>query len=279
MDKSGHSGQRHGRVYSPFGHLRRNSPRGRRPKARSAARSPAPRPAAPAACVSCITLALVRLAWPLMLSAATVRPARSTIGAAIEIRPSSSSWLTRHQPWRRACSTLAKSASMSVTRVLREGFERRGLEPRAHLLVVQVGQQQAAHRRAVGRQARAHAQADAHDLVRRHAHHVDDVGGVQHRGRARLLHLLHQRFHHRLGAVPDRHRREVGKAQVEDARRQREELAVALHIAQRLQREQDAARAGAREAAWRPPPRCSVWRGALALKERITCSPRAKDCT
>ena len=59
--------------------------------------------------VSCITFALVRLAWPLMLSAATMRPARSTIGAAIEIRPSSSSWLTRHQRWRRACATLAKS--------------------------------------------------------------------------------------------------------------------------------------------------------------------------
>jgi hypothetical protein len=35
--------------------------------------------------------ALVRLAWPLMLNAATVRPARLVIGAAMEIKPSSSS--------------------------------------------------------------------------------------------------------------------------------------------------------------------------------------------
>lgn len=71
--------------------------------------------------LSCITFALVRLAWPLMLSAATMRPARSTIGAATEIRPSSSSWFTRHHCWRRACATLASSASMSVTVCLVSG--------------------------------------------------------------------------------------------------------------------------------------------------------------
>ena len=37
------------------------------------------------------------------------------IGAAIETRPSSSSWFTSDQPWRRACCTLASSASASVT--------------------------------------------------------------------------------------------------------------------------------------------------------------------
>jgi cytochrome c553 len=41
--------------------------------------------------VSCIVFALVRLACPLILSAATARPVRSLMGAAIEISPSSSS--------------------------------------------------------------------------------------------------------------------------------------------------------------------------------------------
>jgi hypothetical protein len=115
-------------------------------------------------------------------------------------------------------------------------------------------------------------------LLGRHAQHVDDVGRIQHRGRARLLHLLHQRLHHRLGAVPDRHRREVREPEVEDARREREELAVGHHIAQRLQREQDAPRARPRETA-AAATSLSVWRGALSLNERITCRPRANDCT
>ena len=51
-----------------------------------------------------ITAALVRLAWPLRLSAATVWPVRLNTGAAIEIRPSPSSWSTRLQPCCRVCT-------------------------------------------------------------------------------------------------------------------------------------------------------------------------------
>ncbi|MDT4853790.1 hypothetical protein FQZ97_880680 [compost metagenome] len=50
-----------------------------------------------------------------MFSAATMRPCRFTMGAATEIRPSSSSWFTRHHCCLRAWATLAMSASMSVT--------------------------------------------------------------------------------------------------------------------------------------------------------------------
>ena len=64
---------------------------------------------------SIITAGGVRLAWPLMFSAAMVWPVRSTMGAASEPRPSSSSWSTTHQPWRRVCSTSATSASSSTT--------------------------------------------------------------------------------------------------------------------------------------------------------------------
>src|SRR2546425_504078 len=72
-----------------------------------------------------------------------------------------------------------------------------GIQPLAHLVGGQVRQQHAAHRRAVGRQPAAEAQVDAHDLVRRHAQHVDDVAAFEHRGRARLLHIGDQRLHHR----------------------------------------------------------------------------------
>ncbi len=116
------------------------------------------------------------------------------------------------------------------------------------LVVGQAGQQHAAHGSPGCRQARAHAQAGAHDLVGGHAQHVDDVQAIEHGGRGRFAHLLHQVFHQRLGQVPQRQRRQVGKAQVEDARREAKELAVTFHITQRLQREQDAARPGAGQA-------------------------------
>ncbi len=65
--------------------------------------------------VSCMVLALVRLAWPLMFSAATVWPARLVMGAAMDTRPSSSSWFTSDQPCRRTCAILAVSSFTSVT--------------------------------------------------------------------------------------------------------------------------------------------------------------------
>ena len=75
-------------------------------------------------------------------------------------------------------------------------------------------------------------------------------------------HLFHQVFHQGVGQVPERQRRQVGKAQVEDARCEAKELAVTLHITQRLQREQDAARPGAGQAGAPPSLRvCWVrWR-------------------
>src|SRR2546427_37403 len=54
-------------------------------------------------------------------------------------------------------------------------------------------------------------------------------------------------FRSGLGEIPDRGGAEVGKAQFHDARGELEQLAVTLHIAQRLQRQQDAPGPGARE--------------------------------
>ena len=59
--------------------------------------------------------ALVRFAWPLMLSAATVLPDLSVTGADIDTRPSSSSWLTSDQPCFRTWLILAVSSLMLVT--------------------------------------------------------------------------------------------------------------------------------------------------------------------
>jgi DNA-binding transcriptional LysR family regulator len=82
-----------------------------------------------------------------------------------------------HQRTSPACAPahLGRSAFTSVSVYLVRAV---GVEACRHFMQFGVGQgrqQHAAHRRAIGRQARAHAQADAHDLVRGHAQHVDDV--------------------------------------------------------------------------------------------------------
>jgi tripartite-type tricarboxylate transporter receptor subunit TctC len=126
--------------------------------------------------VSCITFALVRLACPLMFSAATMRPCAVHDGRGH--RDQAFFQLLVHQ----APLLLARLRHLGHERVdighrvLGHRLDAGGLQPRAHLVVFQVGQQQPAHRRAVRRQPRAHAQAHAHDLARGHAQHVDDVG-------------------------------------------------------------------------------------------------------
>jgi hypothetical protein len=112
----------------------------------------------------------------------------------------------------------------------------------------QARQQHAAHRRHPGRQAAAHGQVDGHDLVRGQTQDVDDVGAFQHRHRARLARLLGHFFHVGQRQVPQRRARQVGVAQLKDARGQRELAVLDRDVAQVLQRQQDAARAGAGQA-------------------------------
>ncbi|CAM2137905.1 hypothetical protein PT2222_100021 [Paraburkholderia tropica] len=133
-------------------------------------------------------------------------------------------------------------------RARRVRVERRGAERGVERVVVERGQQHAAHRRAIGGQAAADREVDRHDLVRGHAQHVDDFGAVEHRRRAAFVDRGREFFHDRLGQIPERHRREVREAEVENLGREPEQPAFGLDVAERLQREQDAARARAREA-------------------------------
>ena len=109
------------------------------------------------------------------------------------------------------------------------------------------GRQHAAHGRDPGRQAAAHGQVDGHDLVRGQAQDVDHVGAFQHRHGTGLARLLGHFLHVRQRQVPQRRGGQVGVAQLQDARREREPAVLDGDVAQVLQRQQDA-RAGARQA-------------------------------
>ncbi len=131
----------------------------------------------------------------------------------------------------------------------RARFQRGVAQHAVERVVIEPRQQHAPHRRAIGRQPAADGQVDRHDLACRHAQHVDDLGAVEHGDRAAFMHRLRERLHDRLGQVPERHRGQVGEAEIEDLGREPELAAIGLHIAQPHQREQDTPRAGPREAA------------------------------
>ena len=228
------------------------------------------------------TLALVRLAWPLMLRAATVRPAAVRDRRGQDTRPSSSSWLTRHQPWLRACCTFgAGRPGPSPCACVRRSWARRGLQAVCSQLrrSGQAGQQHPAHGRAVGRQARAHAQRDAHDLVGGHAQHIDDVGAVEHGGRTRFLDLFRP-------ALPSPVRPGSRSAWTTGRQSPGPGCAGSARTACRRCPHSPGSAASAGCAARRrgsgrcaPPPRSGSGAATAALKERITSSPRANDCT
>ena len=71
---------------------------------------------------------------------------------------------------------------------------------------------------------------------------------------------------------------EIGVAEIENTRRQKKRTAILLDVAQALQREQYTSCARTREPV-RAATSDSVCDGAPAENERITASPRAKDCT
>ena len=126
-----------------------------------------------------------RLAWAERLTAATTRPSRSRIGAATERRPSSSSWSTSAQPCARTRSSSARSASAERHRARRQRPSSHARQVGVERLVGQAGEQDAAHRGRVGREARADVDRHGHDPRDGHARDVDDVVAVEHRHRAR----------------------------------------------------------------------------------------------
>ena len=97
------------------------------------------------------------------------------------------------------------------------------------------------------RQPRSDDQVDAHDALGGDPRDVDGIVAVQHRDRARLAQRVDDALHERLRDVGDVDGRQVGEAQIEDARRQREVRSVVHDVAELLQRQEVAAGHGARE--------------------------------
>ncbi len=111
----------------------------------------------------------------------------------------------------------------------------------------QVGQQQAADRRAISRQPAAHPERISEHPLHLRAHQVKDVGVVQDGQRRCLLDARAQRVEDRLGKRHQRCRREIRMAQVQHARAQRELTALLANVAELLQRVQAAPYRCARE--------------------------------
>jgi hypothetical protein len=102
----------------------------------------------------------------------------------------------------------------------------------------QGGQQDAPHRRAIGRQARPGAEIDRHHPAIGGSGDVEDFGIIEHRRRRALIDLAGQFFKEGLDQPRQRRCRQVGVTEVKHARRQAEELAVIAGIAQMDQSQQ-----------------------------------------
>ena len=131
----------------------------------------------------------------------------------------------------------------------------------------------AAERGVEGRQAAADRQRRRHDAARRDARHIDDLGALQDRAGAGFAEPLAQLFHQRQRAVDPVLRREIGEAEFEDARRQRERAAVLHDIAERGQRAQHAPRGRARQIGDARPPPTGSWSAAAARTRRAPRGP------
>ena len=133
-------------------------------------------------------------------------------------------------------------------RALGAGLWLHPVEEGAELARREVGQQHPTHRGGDGGQARAERERDGHDPLGRHPGHVDDLVAVEHGHRDRLVHLLGERLHRRLGDLADAERRQVGVAEVEHLRRELELAPVGAHVAERREGEQQPASGRPRQA-------------------------------
>ena len=132
--------------------------------------------------------------------------------------------------------------------VLSTLLDRHRDEPRVQLVVGQIGEQHAAHRRDRRRQARAERQRDRHDPLRGDARDVHDLVAVEHRCRHRLVATLRQRLHVGLHEVGELARRDVRVPEVEDEWRELEQTPVVAHVPEALEREEETPRRRAGEA-------------------------------
>ena len=104
---------------------------------------------------------------------------------------------------------------------------------------LQPGEQHPAHRGRVGREPGADRDRHCHDPLGRHPGHVDDVVTVEHRDRRRLAHPGDKLLQVRRGHLGHGQARQVGVAELQHARAQRELPAVIAHIAELHQRQQE----------------------------------------
>ena len=179
------------------------------------------------------------------LIAATILPARSRIGTAIERRPISSSSSTTAKPCTAASHDQAVKLAPVGDCLLRTPADRCAMQEVSKFRLAKTRQQHPAHRGAIGRQPRADMQRHAHDAFAGHAGDIDDVLVRQHRSRAGFLQLRRHHAHMRLGERPQRGAVEPLPGKAEQPWRQRETPAVLRGEAGRHQRQQQATRAGA----------------------------------
>ena len=199
--------------------------------------------------------------------------------------PSRSGAATDRMP-RVSCSSVsaqprARTSRSSASRSARSGCQR-GVQPRAgrlgqhrvDLLGGQRGQQHLAQRGLQGREPGADLHGQRHDLGHGDPGDVDDVGAVELGDRAGLAGPRGQPLQVRAGHLPQPHRADVGHAQLEHPRGEREAGAVGAHVAQLLQGEQDppGGRAGQPGRGGHLGQRHGLRPGANAV---ITSSPRA----
>ena len=216
-----------------------------RGRPRCAARCPAA-----AAAARRDVLGATRLAWAETLTAATRARRRRGSAPRSSAGPPRAPGRPAPSPARgRGPARRAASSALSIARAVsgRDLGARRGR--RRARSSGSAGQQDAAHRGRVGREAGADVDRDAHDR------------GSWGRGRRRrsrrrrardterrLAHLGGEPLEVRLGDLGQRQAGQVRVAELEHARREREVLAVGAHVAEVGQREQEAAGGGAGEA-------------------------------
>ena len=195
------------------------------------------------------------------------------MGAAIERSPSSSSWSTSAQPWRGRVE-LGRSACGRAARCAARLARGRRRAPSA------AGEQHAAHRGRVGGEARADVDRHAHDPRDRHAARrrrcrspsstdTEEDSCTSATRRSRCGSAIS-------GSVEAR---QVGVAEVEHARREGELRAVAAHVAEVGEREQEAPRGGAGQPGRARDVATACSSGCSASNARITARPRSSDCT
>ena len=125
-----------------------------------------------------------------------------------------------------------------------EPREVHALEVGVQLIGGQPGEQNPAHRGGVSGEPRADVDRDGHDARHRHAGDVHHVLVVEDRDRRRLADRGDQPLEVRLGDLGQRDAREVGVAQLEHPRAEREAAVVCMHVAEIREREQKAPRRG-----------------------------------